>query len=78
MTSPRYTSHPAPALHSRRYPVAQTHTDPRFTFRLVLEVAQVLEQHGYPPLSVHNAADLVELRQALFAFLYTGGGGEQA
>lgn len=58
----------------RRYPVAHTDTDPRFTLGLILDVAEVLDQHGYPPLTGSNAADLVELRQALFAFLYTGGG----
>lgn len=58
----------------RRCPVAHTDDDPRFTLGLILDVTQVLEQHGYPPLTGRNAEDLVELRQALFAFLYTGGG----
>nr|WP_114451496.1 hypothetical protein [Halopolyspora algeriensis] len=62
----------------RRYPVAHTDHDPRFTTGLVLDVARVLEQHGYPgfrgPFAADNAADLVELQQALLAFLYTGGG----
>lgn len=61
-----------------RYPVAQFDYDPRFTFGLVLDVAAVLEQHGYPafrgPFAADNAADLVELQQALFAFFYIGGG----
>lgn len=67
---------PSPDGHTqvRRYPVAQNETDPRFTIGLVLEVAEVLQQHGYPRIEAANAADFVELQQALFAFLYTGGG----
>jgi hypothetical protein len=41
--------------------------DPRFTFGLVLDVARVLERHGYPKL---NGGRFIELQQALFAFLY--------
>lgn len=78
MTIPPSAGHTAPPVQFRRYPVAHTDHDPRFTIGLVLDVARVLEQHGYPgfrgPFAADNAADLVELQQALFAFLYTGGG----
>jgi hypothetical protein len=58
-------------VSERQYPIRpQPDDDPRFTLGLTLDVAQVLEQHGYPP--VHNGLDLVDLRQALFQFLYTG------
>lgn len=43
--------------------------DERFTHGLVLDAAQLLVRHGYPPL---RAADMVELQQSLFAFLYRG------
>lgn len=68
------TSSPDGQTRVRRYPVAQTETDPRFTFGLMREVAEVLERHGYPRIEAANAADFVELKLALFAFLYTGGG----
>ncbi|QGK72450.1 hypothetical protein GIY23_20640 [Allosaccharopolyspora coralli] len=59
--------------------MATVDDDPRFTLGLVLDVAEVLERHGYPafrgPCAV-GTADLVDLQQTLFAFLYTGGGGQ--
>jgi hypothetical protein len=45
--------------------------DPRFTFGLVVDVAKVLERHGYPPPA--SGRDLVELQQCLFRFLHVGG-----
>lgn len=42
--------------------------DPRFAFGLVLDVAEVLERHGYPPIV--NGLDHLDLQQALFRFLY--------
>ncbi|RZQ60859.1 hypothetical protein [Amycolatopsis suaedae] len=42
--------------------------DPRFTFGLHVEVAEVLAAHGYPP--VRTGRDLVRLGQALYRFLY--------
>ncbi|KFU82924.1 hypothetical protein SAMN04489729_4246 [Amycolatopsis lurida] len=59
---------PPAADHVRNYPVTVTGTDTRFTFGLVLDVANVLTAHGYPPLA--GGADHVDLQQALFGFLY--------
>lgn len=57
---------------ARAYPVALGEVgDSRFTFPLICDVADVLRQHGYPRGS---AADLVVLQQALYRFLYSGGG----
>jgi hypothetical protein len=47
-------------------------SDPRFTLGLVLDVARVLEQHGYPPIA--KGRELVDLQVALFRFLYGAGG----
>lgn len=44
--------------------------DSRFTMGLVLDVASVLEQHGYPPIS---GGGVVDLQQHLFHFLYGDG-----
>ena len=54
----------------RAYPLPAADGDPRFTFGLVIDVAEVLEQHGYP--SPQSGRDLVELQQALYRFLYVG------
>ena len=43
--------------------------DGRFTFGLVFEIQDVLIKHGYP--SDWSGADLVELQQALYRFLYS-------
>jgi hypothetical protein len=52
------------------YPLPAVDDDPpRFTVGLVLDVARVLAEHGYPPVAAAGA-DLVELQQALFRFLY--------
>lgn len=56
----------------RNYPLPRTAEDPRFSFGLAFDVARVIEQHGYPPIEA--GLDLVELQQALFAFLYSTGG----
>lgn len=53
----------------RVYPLSAGQ-DPRFTLGLALDVAAVLEQHGYPP--VRAGLDLVDLQQALYRFLYVG------
>lgn len=50
------------------YPLPQTDDDSRFSFGLVLDVAEVLERHGYPRPAA--GADWVELQQALWRFLY--------
>lgn len=56
----------------RAYPLPAVDEDPRFTFGLSVDVAKVLEQHGYPPIA--TGRDLVELQQALYGFLYATGG----
>ncbi|MEV6644559.1 hypothetical protein [Amycolatopsis sp. NPDC051371] len=53
----------------RTYPLPQLDDDSRFTFGLVLDVADVLAAHGYPPLS-GGGDDHVQLQQARFRFLY--------
>jgi hypothetical protein len=53
----------------RTYPLPRPDDDSRFTFGLVLDVADVLTAHGYPPLS-GGGDDHVQLQQALFRFLY--------
>lgn len=53
------------------YPLPASGHDPRFSFELLHSVAQVLEQHGYPP--VRAGADLLELKAALYGFLYDTG-----
>ncbi|MET8697353.1 hypothetical protein ABZW10_00535 [Kitasatospora sp. NPDC004723] len=59
---------PAPAPEPVAYPLPAPDDDPRFTLGLVLDAATVLEGHGYPPIA--SGADLLNLRQALFRFLY--------
>lgn len=53
------------------YPLSRPETgnDERFTFGLVLDVAKVLTDHGYPDPNEHGG-DFVQLQQALFCFLY--------
>lgn len=54
----------------RTYPIRpRPDEDERFTFGLLADIEKVLEQHGYPPLS---GADHAELNQALYRFLYMG------
>ncbi len=52
------------------YPVAplQGDADDRFTTGLLFDVRDVLTRHGYPQIT--SGLDLVDLRQALFGFLY--------
>jgi hypothetical protein len=57
------------------YPVPAPAEDDRFTFGLVLELAGVLERHGYPPIAA--GADLVRLQQSVFGFLYRSGTNDQ-
>jgi hypothetical protein len=58
---------PTPA-QNRDYPVPAPVSDSRFTFGLTIDVARVLADHGYPPITA--GGDLVALQQALFGFLY--------
>ncbi len=56
---------------SRNYPVVDPGDgDARFTTGLVLDVADTLQQWGYPELS---SADYGRLLATLFAFVYRGG-----
>ena len=55
-------------MSARVFPLPAADDDPRFTFGLIYDVAKVLESAGYPP--VKSGADFVDLRQALFRFLY--------
>lgn len=61
---------------SRTYPLPRPAADPRFAVGLVIDVAAVLQQHGYPPIT--DGADLVRLQQALFRFLYKPASGRPA
>ncbi|MEV4493159.1 hypothetical protein AB0K04_23955 [Micromonospora coxensis] len=58
---------------SRRFPIPRPADDPRFTFGLALDVAQVLTAHGYPSMTEPYdgcGADLLALQQALFSLIY--------
>lgn len=55
-------------MSARAYPLPQSENDLRFTFGLMRDVGKVLESHGFPPL--RNGCDMVDLQQALFAFVY--------
>ncbi|WP_328614530.1 hypothetical protein OHS58_48520 [Amycolatopsis sp. NBC_00348] len=55
--------------HDRRYPIPAPAEDARFTFGLVLDLADVLHRHGYPKIT--SGDDFVELQQAVWRFLYT-------
>lgn len=56
-------------MPERTYPIRpRPDDDPRFTRGLMHDVAQVLADHGYPP--VEHGLDLVDLQQALYRFLY--------
>lgn len=54
-------------MSDRNYPLPVTDDDPRFTFGLMLDVAAVLVEHGYP--RPHDM-DFAEVQHALFRFLY--------
>jgi hypothetical protein len=59
---------------ARAYPLGEptaAEDDTRFTIGLLRDVADVLERHGYPP--VRAALDTVDLRQALYSFIYVQG-----
>jgi hypothetical protein len=50
------------------YPLPRPADDPNFNFGLFTDVAKVLAEHGYPPIT--SGGDIVRLQQALFGFLY--------
>jgi hypothetical protein len=64
----------------RLYPISAPADDPRFTVGLLIDLADVLQTHGYPRLC--SGGDLLDLQQVMFRFLYdirpvstvTGGG----
>jgi hypothetical protein len=62
-------SNEPPKLPPRVYPMpeAEVNNDRRFTLGLILDVAQVLVQHGYPKI---DGLDYVDLNMALYRFLY--------
>ena len=64
---------PAEGRAARNYPLARPADgeDRRFTFGLILDISQVLERHGFPPVS--GGDDYVALMLALFAFIYEAG-----
>jgi len=47
---------------------ARSQNDPRFTIGLALDVARVIADHGYPPLT--SGRDLLELEMHLFYLLH--------
>jgi len=49
------------------YPLPRPDDDPRFTYGLVFDVADVLSKHGYPRPTDTDWADLM---LALFRFIY--------
>ena len=58
-------------MTARNYPIPNPDPeaeDRRFTLGLVMDVAEVLEDHGFPPMG--DAVDLVGLQLALHRFLY--------
>ncbi|MFE2710556.1 hypothetical protein ACFXKI_00845 [Streptomyces mirabilis] len=64
-------------MSGRQYPIDAPDDDARFTRGLALDVARVLETHGYPEIT--SGRDFLELQQALFRFLYASpGSGEGA
>lgn len=59
-------------MSDRLYPISPAPADdPRFTFGLARDVADVLQAHGYPEIT--NGLDFVDLQQALYRFLYVPG-----
>jgi hypothetical protein len=52
----------------RAYPLPRPADDDRFTYGLLIDLADLLALHGYP--RPRSGADLVGLQLALFGFLY--------
>ncbi|MFD1044500.1 hypothetical protein ACFQ1S_02295 [Kibdelosporangium lantanae] len=62
------------------YPLGhpESGSDSRFTIGLVLDVADVLAKHGYPDIfAAKSATDYLQVRAALFQFIYGPEGGDQ-
>lgn len=64
-------SRPARTTDNRLFPVEppSIDSDSRFTLGLILDVLAVLTEHGYPDAQ-RSSSDFIEMRQALFGFLY--------
>ena len=57
------------AAGKRRFPIRpKPADDPRFTRGVTLDVAKVLQEHGYPEIT--SGRDFLDLQRALFGFLY--------
>lgn len=56
------------STQARMYPLPRPADDPEFNVGLLIDVAKVFTEHGYPP--IREGADIVKLRQALFSFVY--------
>jgi hypothetical protein len=62
-----------PQQPAQIYPLGlhESDTDRRFTFGLVLDVAEVLAKRGYPDIvAAGSGVDTLDLRQILFQFIY--------
>jgi hypothetical protein len=57
----------SPAAGQPVYPLPAPEEDPRFTYGLVGDIADVLTGHGYPP---PQATDWADLMTAVSGFLY--------
>jgi len=61
------------------YPLGRPESgdDDRFTFGLILDVADVLTKHGYPDIfAARSATDYLGVQAALFRFIYGPEGGQ--
>jgi len=52
----------------RNYPIPRPSEDPRFTIGLGIDVAAVLQRHGFPAVTGRDMVDLLHI--ALFGFIY--------
>lgn len=64
---PDTASSPQPADRRPVYPLPAPDADPRFTYGLIFDIADVLTSHGYPP---PDGTDWADLMLALSRFLY--------
>ncbi len=53
-------------MSERVFPIDPGEDDPRFSIGLILDVAEVLSQHGYPSVSEYTSPDVSELYVAVF------------
>ena len=57
-----------PSEQARNYPIPRPVDDPRFTLGLGIDVAEVLQRHGFPAVTGRDMVDLLHI--ALFGFIY--------